>query len=242
MGLACAHDRQPWRLYAVCGFVDALLATFVLAAPERALLVILAGTIFCLWLGVRVRPSSSAGHIRVAATAALISALILAATTGMSWLAADAHTAGHAFCFLGGENDCARSLGPFGGDLSALGTVHALELSRWHDIGLTARAGVWLILFFLVPAAVCLMIEPENRYVQAVTMVGGFLAATTGAAALAYRLLVPPWIAGSPTWSADVAVLAAGTIAWSAAVIAVCALSPPAGASLPVARLTRSRR
>lgn len=229
------RPTPAWRLYALCGFVDAILASLVLAVPERAVMVIFAGAIFCLWLGIRCRPSSDIGHIRAAATAGLISALILAATTGMSWITAGPG-AGQAFCVLGNELECARSLA---GDFRVLDPVQVLEVYRWHEIGVTARAGVWLILLFFVPAAVCLMVEPENRTGQAVTMMGGFLAAATGAAALAYRLTVPTWIAETATWASDVAVLAAGTIAWSTAIIAVCAMSPRPSPAVPTARLRR---
>ena len=187
-----------------------------LAAPrsDHVLFAVLAIGLGVRWARYRRDPSPEA-KIRFAALAALVSVVLLSVTAAMPWVVLDAGSGGaHVLCLLGQEGACAARAGapPLIVASEPATTLQAFEVQRWLCASAALRMGQVMALSLLLPALIWLLVDPRHRAAQAATAVGASVAGFTLLVVFLYRASVPAWLDGELTWTADIALLAAGAI------------------------------
>lgn len=170
---------------------------------DHTLFALLAIGLGLLWARYR-REDSQEAKIRLAALAALSSVVFLSVTSAMPWLSVNGIV-----IRLGQEGLFAIS-GP---------DAAAFEVQRWQVASGALRMGQVTALSLLLPALIWLLVDPRHRAAQAATAVGASVAGFTLMAALLYVESIPAWLNAERTWTADIALLASGTIVVAAVLV-----------------------
>ena len=188
---------------------------------DHVLFTLLAIGLGFLWAWYRRDPTPE-GKIRLAALAALVSVVFLSVTAAMPWLGLGEAGAHPIRCLLGQEGECVFRAGSAvvaaSGGHDQLASLSA-EMQRWQCASAALRMGQVTAMALLLPALIWLLVEPRQRAAQAATAVGASVGGFTFLVVLLYQHSVPAALGATLYWTADIALVTAGTIVVAAVLI-----------------------